>query len=107
MAILTIAEAKEAARIDSDDEILTIQAYADAAQVWIERVTGKTFDPAPEDVKQAARMLVAYWYDQRHAATEDARTDAPMGVRAMLATRRSFAHGYVEPLVLPPVPEVP
>ena len=56
--ILTLTEAKEAARVLHDDDDLLIQAYADAAQIWIERVTGKTFDPAPEDVKQIARMLV-------------------------------------------------
>lgn len=100
--ILTLTEAKEAARVLHDDEDLLIQAYADAAQIWIERVTGKTFDPAPEDVKQIARMLVAHWFDHRHAVTEDARTSVPYGVKALLATRRSFAHDYVPPFVVTP-----
>lgn len=102
--ILTLTEAKEAANIGSgqDEWDLLIQAYSDAAQIWIERVTGKIYDPAPEDVKQAARMLVAFWFINRDAATETARTAVPYGVSAMLATRRSFAHGYVSPAVTPP-----
>ena len=100
--ILTLAEAKQAARVRRDEDDLLIQSIADAAQIWIERVTGKTFDPAPEDVKQFARMLVAHWYYNRHAVTEEARTAVPYGVKALLATRRSFAHDHVPPAVVTP-----
>ena len=108
MAILTLAEAKEAARVDGDDQDLLIQAFIDAAGAWVARVTGKPMDPAPEDVKQAARMLIAYWYDQRGAAAEKAATSVPFGVAAMLAPHRSFAHGYVPPEpVIEPDPVTP
>lgn len=93
--ILTLDEARRAARVLHDDDDLLIQSYADAAQVWIERVTGAVFDPAPEDVKQIARLLVAHWYDNRHAAGEG-MAETPLGVRSLIATRRRFAHGVVD-----------
>lgn len=93
--ILTLQEAKQAARVLHDDDDLLIQSYADAAQVWIERVTGAVFDPAPEDVKQIARLLVAHWYDNRHAVGEE-KAETPLGVRSLIATRRRFAHGVVD-----------
>ena len=51
---------------------------------------------------QIARMLVAHWFDNRNATSEDARTAVPYGVKALLATRRSFAHDYVSPAVVTP-----
>ena len=97
--ILTLDEAKAAARVLHDDDDLFIQGCANAAQVWIERVTGKTFDPAPDDVKHVARMLVAHWYDHRRAVGDANFTEVPLGVRALIATRRSFAHvGTVAPV---------
>ena len=97
--ILTLNEAKAAARVLHNYEDMFIQGCADAAQVWIERVTGKTFDPAPDDIKLVARMMVAHWFDQRHAVGGANFTEVPLGVRTLLATRRSFAHvGTVAPV---------
>lgn len=93
MAILTLEDAKLALRIDHAHEDVLIQGYIDAADAWVSRVTGKSFDPAPADVKQAARMLVAHWYDNREAASEKAMQAVPFGVRALIANHRSFAHG--------------
>lgn len=95
MAILTLDDAKLALRVDHDHEDVLIQGYIDAAEQWINRVTGKTFDPAPADVTLAAQMLVAHWYDARAAASEKAMQAVPFGVRALIANHRSFAHGPV------------
>lgn len=94
MSILSVFDARLAARVDGDDENLLLQSYSDAATAWINRVTGKNFDAdAPEDVKQAARMLVAHWFDQRSAVAEVQQRSVPYGVRALLASHRTFAHG--------------
>lgn len=94
MAILDIAEARQAARVDADEENLLVQAYSEAATAWINRVTGKAFDEtAPEDVKQAAKMLVAHWFDQRSAVSEVQQRAVPFGVRTLIANHRTFAHG--------------
>lgn len=83
-------------RVDHDDEDWLIQGYCDAAQAWIERVTAKTFDPAPADIQQVARMLVAHWYDTRLAVTEAQMMPVPYGIKALIANHRSFGHGDVD-----------
>lgn len=93
MPILTLDQAKAVCRVDHYHEDELIQGYADAAEAWIDRVTGKTFNPAPADIMQAARMLVAFWYDARSGVSENTMTAVPLGIRAMLANHRSFAHG--------------
>lgn len=89
--MLTLDEAKAAARVLHNDDDQLIGSLIEAAQTWIERATGQTFDPAPADIKQVARMLVAHWYDMPQAATDEATSEVPMGVRMLIATRRSFA----------------
>lgn len=94
MAILTVEEAAEVCRADSDHEYLLLQSYVDAASIWINRVTEGEFGlDAPEDIKLAARMLVAHWHDNRGSAMVDRTYVIPFGVRMLVANHRSFAHG--------------
>lgn len=104
MAILSLDDAKACLRVDHDEEDLLIQGYMDAAQAWIERVTGRTFESAPADIQQAARMLIAHWYDTRAGVSEKAMAAVPMGIRSLVANHRSFAHGPRD-IVTPQVPE--
>ena len=90
MAILSLDDAKACLRVDHDEEDLLIQ--------------GKTFDPAPADIQQAARMLVAHWYDTRTGVSEKAMAAVPMGIRSLVANHRSFAHGPRD-VATPTVPE--
>lgn len=99
MTILLLDDAKMALRVDGDHEDLLIQGYCDAAQAWVERVTGPVANPAPADIVQAARMLVAHWYDNRMAVSEAGLQPVPFGVKALIANHRSFAHGDIEGVV--------
>lgn len=55
----------------------------------VEYVTGYG-GPAsvPQTIRHAARMLVAYWYDNRAAAQEKSFDALPIGVRALLLNHR-------------------
>lgn len=95
--MIDISTAKLHLRVDDNDEDALIGGYILAAEAWIKRVTGKEFaEGAPEDIQQAAAMLVAHWYDQRAAASDEASRPVPFGVRALVAGHRSFAHGPTE-----------
>ena len=106
MPTLTLDEAKVVLQVEHDHIDIMIQDYTDAVDAWIGRVTGQVFDPAPPDVRQAARMLLAHWFDQRSAASDRVQVPVPFGVRALLANHRSFVHGPA-PEVQEPVSETP
>jgi len=55
---------------------------------------GDTAADVPADIRQAAALLVAYWYDNRSAATERGWEAMPFGVRALLGKHR-LVRGYI------------
>lgn len=57
-----------------------------ASAVTVEYVAGwETAEDVPNTLRQALRMLVAYWHEQRESASEVNLSDAPMGVRSLAA----------------------
>lgn len=49
---------------------------------------GPAAEDVPADIRQALRLLVAYWYENREAATPLAREHMPHGVRTILEAHR-------------------
>lgn len=66
----------------TDDELISF--YIEAADAWLSNYIGKPLadlDPVPADLKRAALLLVAYYYEQREAiAAGISMQFAPLGV---------------------------
>lgn len=85
--------------LDNGPELADLaQSKADAAQAHIERWLGfkieETFggadqEPVPEDLKEAVLQLAAWWFDNREAATENAR-QLPFGVADIITGYRGW-----------------
>jgi len=70
--------------------------YRRADALSAEYVTGygDAAEDVPQAIRHAAALLVAYWYDNRSAATERSMSVMPMGVQALLANYR-LARGHI------------
>ncbi|MFB5557318.1 head-tail connector protein [Bacillus cytotoxicus] len=62
--LVTVEEAKEWIRVDEDDT-RTITMLIKAAEKYIFKATGRTFDEKNEDAKLLCLFLVADWYENR------------------------------------------
>lgn len=72
MSIVSTALAKKHLNLDGSDDDELIALYVGAAERFIENYTGKAlsgFDPVPVDLQLAVLMLVAFYYEQREAAS--------------------------------------
>jgi uncharacterized phage protein (predicted DNA packaging) len=84
MNSVPLSLAKSHLNIDgtTDDELISF--YIEAADAWISNYIGKPLDdldPVPADLKRAALLLVAYYYEQREAiAAGISMQFAPLGV---------------------------
>lgn len=65
-----------------------ISSRSDAVAVTYVAGYGDAATDVPEGIRQAVRLLVSHWYDNRKAATEDKLAETPMGVRYILAKFR-------------------
>lgn len=77
-----------------DDDDALIQGYIDAAEALVVRYVRADLSALhptgwPEDIRQAVRMIVALFYDNRQAS-EDFETGMPMPAKVLLADHRSF-----------------
>jgi len=61
---------------------------SDAVKVTYVAGYGDAATDVPEGIRQAVRLMVSHWYDNRKAATEDKLSEMPMGVRYILAKYR-------------------
>jgi uncharacterized phiE125 gp8 family phage protein len=54
---------------------------------------GDTHNQVPEAIRQAISLLVAYWYEQRHAVNlgEHPISEAPYSVKALLEPYRVWS----------------
>lgn len=81
---MTLEEAKNYLRVDTDDDDVLIQALITAAESYINQQTGKTKrivgidqngQPIYEDIKEselwklAVKLLLAHWYENRGVET--------------------------------------
>lgn len=100
MPIVTLQDAKEQLGLtpDQDDDRWLIQLKIDAAQNHIERLLGfrieERFDdealrPVPPALKEAVLQLVAWWFENREAATDMGR-ELPFGLRDIITEYRGW-----------------
>ncbi len=88
---MTLEEAKNYLRVDTDDDDTLIQALITAAESYIAQQTGKTKilagadengQPIYEDIKEselwklAVKLLLAHWYENRGVETSGGRVVA-------------------------------
>lgn len=68
------------------------------AKMWIASFTGAPFDEAHPLMVEALLQLVAYWYEQREAASFGVTTNpAPFGVYELLRGVKEQVTGHVAP----------
>lgn len=72
----------------------TTDSRSDAFSVTFIAGYGDAPSDVPAGIRQAVRLLVAHWYNQREAATEKPFSALPMGVQMLLAPHR-IARGLV------------
>lgn len=82
--LVSLDEAKEYLRIDSDDEDATVESLLRSAQslcMDIARLDEETFDAAGDIAKTAVLYTLAYFYEHREEADHHALT---VTLRALL-----------------------
>ncbi|MDT8900067.1 head-tail connector protein [Anaeroselena agilis] len=96
---LSLEDVKLYLRVDSDDEDALLQDLMDGAIGYMQRMTGKVYDPADGVWKMAVKYLCSHWYENRDsaAAGRDARVDHTIDA---LISHISLCKDYAD---LPPV----
>lgn len=101
--ITTVPEVREHLNITGTQDDALLGRLAGAAQELIERQLGFKIEdsyggesqgPVPEALKQAVRMLVGHWYENREASVVGvAAQPLPMGVDAIVSEFRCYSFG--------------
>ncbi len=73
MAIITLKEVKEYARIDIDEDDPLLETMIAAAEEYLRNATGKDYPETGEDGEKInyalekiyLQLLIAYWYEKR------------------------------------------
>lgn len=76
MTIITLAEVKEYARIDIDEDDALLETMIAAAEEYLRNATGKEYPETDENgskinymlEKVYLQLLIAYWYEKRTPA---------------------------------------
>lgn len=76
MAIITLEEVKEYARIDIDEDDALLETMSTAAEEYLKNATGKEYPETDENgskinymlEKVYLQLLIAYWYEKRTPA---------------------------------------
>lgn len=63
--LITLKEAKEYLRLDSDEEDTLIESLINAAEVYLKNATGKSLDSTNELARLFCLVLVVDWYENR------------------------------------------
>lgn len=67
---------------------------ADAVAIQYDTGYGDAASDVPAPIITAAKLLLAEWFEHRQASTENAFSELPLGVRALLANYR-LSRGYI------------
>lgn len=95
--VLTLDQIKAHIRIEpdqtDDDEYLKLQEMA--ARLHTENVLRRTFDDmVGEHVKMAMLLLIAHWYRNREAVTDEYKmVQLPLAYEALLSVERAYPAG--------------
>jgi hypothetical protein len=99
MSVLTVNDIKAHLNIvgTADDTLLgeKIAAAEELVAAYIGQDDLADMDPVPATVKEAVRLLVAHWYEQREAAVVGltggvSSTEIPFGVAELLRPHRTW-----------------
>lgn len=63
--IVTLDEAKEWLRVDTNEEDSLIDTLINASELYLKNATGKTFDNSNELAKLFCFVLIADWFENR------------------------------------------
>jgi hypothetical protein len=89
MAVLSIVRVKEALHIDSSDDDQALVFLIEAAEGWLKSVGVAEEDLSHPSVKQAAVLMVKFWFDTGTAIAPDSAGPAiPPAVLALIAPWR-------------------
>lgn len=83
--ILTLGEAKEWLRFDSDEDDATITGLIIAAETYLKNATGKQFDSTDEQAKLFCKFLVNDWYENRELTEVKPSEKIRLVIQSMLA----------------------
>lgn len=97
MTIINLEDAKAHLNITADTDDALIGDLIASAEAWIDRwlpegekLADRT--PVPADLKQAIKMLVGHWYENREATLVGiAAEDVPLGVWDILNQHRAWS----------------
>lgn len=95
MAIVTLAQQKAHLGVTLDVDDTLIQSQIDAAQSFVETFLGyeieEEFDPVPDDLVSAVKMLAAHWYENRESTLVGLSGQIlPNGLDDVLHNRRNW-----------------
>lgn len=94
---VTLAQAKQHAVVEHNDDDVLIQGYIDAARGHVTDHLRRDLDAEfpsgwPVQINQAVLMLVAHWYAHREAVSGTGEMgEIPLAVRALLAPHRDLS----------------
>jgi uncharacterized phage protein (predicted DNA packaging) len=99
VTVLTVEDLKAHLNVVGDDDDTLIEGKIEAAEELVAAYIGQDdladMDPVPATVKEAVRLLVAHWYEQREAAVVGltggvSSTEIPFGVAELLRPHRTW-----------------
>ena len=94
MSVLTVADLKSHLNVDGTADDALIGAKIEAAEAFVGAFVGKKltdFDPVPDDLKEAVRMLVGHLYENREASIAGIPTSTiTPGLYELMAPHREW-----------------
>lgn len=94
MELTTVADFKEHARIDGDDQDSAITAIVDAANAHVTgflTIEDEEAYEAPADVKQASLLIASHWFENREDSFPGTIHKVPLDAHEILLNHRGWA----------------
>lgn len=88
--MVTVANAKQHLRVETDAEDNLILGFIDAAKDHFQSIgVDVTADPLPPAIYHAILLMVGHFYENREAVTDQPAHVLPLGVARLIAPYRS------------------
>jgi len=88
--IVSLEEAKQHLRVDTNDDDTYIQMLIKAAEQYVQNTTGKTFDGTNALAKTVCLLLIGDLYDNRQLSTDKA-SDKVRDIATMILTQLALS----------------